>query len=91
MASSQLNDEDMDVIRSSLTLLQEMKDAAETIEDMQTEISVEITQSCIMMRKRMAKIVEAKSMLGGENDIDQITIYLEMIDFIDNCLQSYKE
>ena len=91
MASSQLNDEYMDVIRSSLTLLQEMKDAAETIEDMQTEISVEITQSCIMMRKRMAKIVEAKSMLGGENDIDQITIYLEMIDFIDNCLQSYKE
>jgi hypothetical protein len=45
----------------------------------------------------MAKIVEAKSMMsqvqpqGNEMEfIEQITLYLEMIDFIDNCLQSYK-
>ena len=85
---SQLTDDDMDVIRSSLTLLSEMQDAAETIEDMQGEISVEITQSCIMTRKKMAKIVEAKSMLA--DDIESITVYLEMIDFIDSCLNCYK-
>lgn len=87
----------MEVIRSSLTILQEMQEVAEYIEDMQSEISVEITQSCVAMRKRMAKIVEAKSMMsqvqpqGNEMEfIEQITLYLEMIDFIDNCLQSYK-
>jgi hypothetical protein len=53
----------MEVIRSSLTILQEIKDNAEYIEDMQSEWSVEITQSCVMMRKRMASIVEAKSMM----------------------------
>jgi hypothetical protein len=41
-----------------------MKDAAETIEDLQGELSIEITQSCIMTRKRMVKIVEAKSTYG---------------------------
>jgi hypothetical protein len=49
----------------------------------------------------MAKIVEAKSMYGGmmdemgggvegEDTIIQITIYLEMMDLIDNCLQEFK-
>jgi hypothetical protein len=33
----------MEVIRSSLTILQEMQEVAEYIEDMQSEISVEIT------------------------------------------------
>jgi hypothetical protein len=41
-----------------------MKDAAETIEDLQGELSIEITQSCIMTRKRLVKIVEAKSTYG---------------------------
>ena len=64
MALATLNDDDMEVVRSSLTILLEMKDAAETIEDLQGELSVEITQSCILTRKRMAKIVEAKSVYG---------------------------
>ena len=41
-----------------------MKDNAENIEDLQGELSIEITQSCIMTRKRMSKIVEAKSVYG---------------------------
>ena len=47
----------------------------------------------------MAKIVEAKSMFGGmvqqnqteEDTVMQISIYLEMMDMIDNCLNEYKE
>lgn len=97
MALATLNDADMEVVRSSLTILLEMKDAAETIEDLQGELSVEITQSCILTRKRMAKIVEAKSVYGQiqtDNEmetIEQITVYLEMMDFIDNCMQAYKD
>lgn len=66
---------------------------------MQGEVATEITQACIGMRKQMAKIVEAKSMYGsvfseeGQDDdtIVQITIYLEMMDTIDKCLQNYKD
>lgn len=97
MASKQLTDQDLEVCRSSLTLLNEMKEAATRLEDMQGEVPTEIVGACIKMRKQMAKIVEAKSMYGGmqtgENDDDtvmQITIYLEMIDLIDNCLKEYK-
>ena len=64
LANQTLQDADLEVIRSSLTILQEMQEVAEYIEDMQSEISVEITQSCVSMRKRMAKIVEAKSMMS---------------------------
>jgi hypothetical protein len=64
VAAAQLNDADMEIIRSSLTILLEMKDAAESISDLQGELSIEITQSCIMTRKRLAKIVEAKSVYG---------------------------
>lgn len=97
MASKRLTDEDLEVCRSSLTLLNQMKDAATRLEDMQGEVPTEIINACINMRKRMAKIVEAKSMFGGmqneENEDDtvmQISIYLEMIDLIDNCLKEYK-
>ena len=57
-----------------------------------------------MMRKKLAKIVEAKSMYAnfveetGANDgvddmqtIEQITIYLEMIDLIDHSLQAFND
>ena len=54
MAQKQLNDEDLEIVRSSLTLLNEMKDAATCVEDMQGEVPTEITQTCIAMRKQMA-------------------------------------
>ena len=61
-----------------------------------------------MMRKKMAKIVEAKSIfsqiegagVGGghaQSEADEletisaISIYLEMMDLIDTCLQGYRD
>jgi hypothetical protein len=99
MASKQLNDNDIDVCRSSLTLLTEMRDAAVSIEDMQGEVPTEIINACVGMRKQMAKIVEAKSMYSGmiadgavdeDDTVIQITIYLDMLDQIDQCLNEYK-
>jgi hypothetical protein len=95
MAQKKLNDDDLDIVRSSLTILNEMKDASEKVEDLQGEVATEITQACIGMRKQMSKIVEAKSMYGdvfqedgqdADDTIMQITIYLEMMDLIDKCL-----
>ena len=64
MVNRQLTDEDMEVVRSSLEILIQMRDAAEYVEDMQGEIVTEITQTIIMTRKEMAQIVEAKSLYG---------------------------
>lgn len=97
LASKGINDEDLEVVRSSLTLLNEIRLAAESVEDMQGELAKEITQTCILMRKQMSKTVEAKSMFSGmvsgateEDTVMQITIYLELIDQIDQCLQEFK-
>jgi hypothetical protein len=54
MVNRQLTDEDMEVVRSSLEILIQMRDAAEYVEDMQGEIVTEITQTIIMTRKEMA-------------------------------------
>lgn len=43
MVNRQLTDEDMECVRSSLTILQEMREAAEYVEDMQGELVTEIT------------------------------------------------
>lgn len=76
-----------------------MKDAAQSLEDMQGEVPTEIINACVGMRKQMAKIVEAKSMYSGviaegedeDDTVVQITIYLDMIDMIDHCLNEYKK
>jgi hypothetical protein len=76
-----------------------MNDAAETVEDMQGEVPTEVITACVNMRKQMAKCVEAKSMYSGmiqedgedeDDTVMQITIYLEMLDLIDNCLNDFK-
>jgi len=106
LALKQIDVEDLEVVRSSLTILQEVQDAAETYEDMQGELPTEITQTCITLRKKMAKMVQAKSLYaqmqqdGGGNEaenvevmaqfMDQITVYLDMMDTIDNCLKAYR-
>ena len=101
LASKTLTDSDLDVVRNSLQILTELTDQAQDLSDLQGELPHEIKQTCVMMRKKLAKIVEAKSMYanfveeGAENaadesqTIEQITIYLEMIDLIDHGLKQY--
>ena len=43
MVDRQLTDQDMEVVRGSLTILEEMREAAEYVEDMQGELVTEIT------------------------------------------------
>ena len=99
MASKQLDDGDIEVVRSSLMLLSDVKDAAQTLEDLNGELPREIMEACVRMRKEMSQIVEAKSMFGAMYDnqedddmtIIQITLYLDMIDQIDKSLKDFKE
>ena len=63
-ALTTLQDSDMETVRTSLTVLYELQGAAETLEDMQGELPTEITQTCLMLRKKMAKLVQAKSLFS---------------------------
>lgn len=56
---------------------------------MKSEVATEIYQTCLMMRRRFAQIVQAKSFTNI--DIDGVTALLEIIDFIDIRLESYKK
>ena len=56
---------------------------------MKSEVATDIYQTCLMMRRRIARIVQAKSFTNI--DIEGVTELLEIIDFIDNRLESYKK
>jgi hypothetical protein len=50
LALSQITDEEIEVVRSSLDILLSIAESAKNIEDMKTEIATDIFQTCLMMR-----------------------------------------
>ncbi len=56
---------------------------------MKSDVATDIYQTCLMMRRRIARIVQAKSFQNY--DIEAVSEMLEVIDFIDNKLESYKK
>jgi hypothetical protein len=56
---------------------------------MKSDVATDIYQTCLMMRRRVARIVQAKSFQNY--DIAGVTEMLEVIDFIDNKLETYKK
>jgi hypothetical protein len=56
---------------------------------LQSEIATDIYQTCLMMRRRVARIVQAKSF--SNVDIKGVTELLEIIDYIDSKLEGYKK
>ena len=59
------------------------------MEDLKSEIATDIYQTCLMMRRRVARIVQAKSF--SNIDIESVADLLEIIDFIDTKLGKYKK
>lgn len=56
---------------------------------MKSEIATDIYQTCLMMRRRIARVVQAKSF--ANRDMDQVTELLEVLDYIDKRLETYKK
>ena len=77
------------MIKSSTEILDEIAASAECLYDMQSEVASEIFSTCMLVRRKMAKIVEAKSMTETE-DVAQMSPYLETIDLIDAKLGNFK-
>jgi hypothetical protein len=78
-----------EIIRSSLQLLEDIQLTAESLEDMKSEVATDIYQTCLMMRRRVARIVQAKSF--SNIDIESVAELLQIIDYIDTKLESYKK
>ena len=98
MASQQINDDDLETVRGSLQILEEIRLAAETPLDLRGDLPTELCRACLRMRKQMRKTVEAKSLYSGmvtdqseDDTILQITVYLSLIDQIDQSLSLYKQ
>jgi hypothetical protein len=60
-----------------------------SLEEMRSELATDIYQTCLMMRRRVARIVQAKSFQNF--DIQGVTEMLEIIDYIDTKLEGYKK
>jgi hypothetical protein len=60
-----------------------------SLEEMRSELATDIYQTCLMMRRRVARIVQAKSFQNV--DIQGVTEMLEIIDYIDKKLEGYKK
>jgi hypothetical protein len=56
---------------------------------MRSELATDIYQTCLMMRRRVARIVQAKSFQNV--DMQGVTTMLEIIDYIDSKLEAYKK
>lgn len=60
-----------------------------SLDEMRSELATDIYQTCLMMRRRVARVVQAKSFQNV--DIAGVTAMLEVIDFIDEKLEKYKK
>jgi hypothetical protein len=89
LALSHISNEETEIIRSSLDILASIANCAESLEDMKTDIATDIYQTCLMMRQKVAKIIAAKSFT--EQGIEEMPQLLEILDFIDVSLTSFKK
>ncbi len=59
------------------------------MDDLKSEVATDIYQTCLMMRRRVARIVQAKSF--SNVDIEAVAELLDIIDYIDKKLEAYKK
>ena len=49
------------MVKQSLLILDELQLIAEEVEDMRTDYAIEIFETCIVVRRKSEKIIEAKN------------------------------
>ena len=84
-----IDPQEYEIIKSSLQILEDISLSAELVEDMKSEIATDIYSTCFMMRRKVARMVQAKSFQNIE--FDRVSELLEIMDFIDTQLEAYKK
>ena len=70
-----------EMLISTMQILEDISNSAESLHDLQTDLARDIYSSTMDIRLKMVKIVSAKSNLC--KDIDSIPQYLNAIDYLD--------
>ena len=84
------------MVKQSLLILDELQIAAEDLEEMSTEYAKEIFETCIFVRRKSQKIVQAKNMameqgiLSEDKLVADMSAYLDLIETIDKKLGIFK-
>lgn len=89
LARMKIDPQEYEIIRSSLQILEDISLVAEGLDDMKSDVATDIYQTCLMMRRKVARIVQAKSFLN--HDIERVADLLEIIDYIDQKMGQYKK
>ena len=53
--------EENEMVKQSLLILDELQLMAEEVDDMRTDYAIEIFETCIIVRRKSEKIIEAKN------------------------------
>ncbi len=61
MAKKVVSAEEYEIIKSSLQILEDMSMTAEILDDLKGDVATDIYQTCLMMRRRVARMVSANS------------------------------
>lgn len=83
------------MVKQSLLILDELQLVAEDVEDMRTDYAREIFETCIFVRRKSQKIVEAKNMameqgVAVDKLVADMSAYLDLIETIDKKLAIFK-
>ena len=80
-----------------MEILDEIQQAAENVDEMRTEMTFEMYDTCQYIQKKSQKIVEAKltvienNMMGAASNVETVDSYLSLIDLINNKLEVFKQ
>ena len=75
----------------------EVQQVAENVDEMRTEMTFEMYDTCQYIQKKSQKIVEAKltvienNMMGAASNVETVDSYLSLIDLINNKLEVFKQ
>ena len=85
------------MVKQSLEILEDLCIGAEDVQEMRSEVAIEIYETCAYIQKKSQKVIEAKMMALDNQMADEgaqavdIEGYLNMIDLINTKLIAFKE
>ena len=90
-----ITQDENEMVKQSLLILDELQLMAEDVEDMRGDYAMEIFETCIFVRRKSQKIVEAKNMamdqgVAIEKLVSDMSAYLDLIETIDKKLNLFK-
>ena len=85
------------MVQQSLEILDDIRLAAVDVQELRSEIVIEIYETCQYIQKKSQKVIEAKltcmdnpGPLGGQQVVD-VTGYINLIDLINTKLDYFRQ